>query len=406
MNWWRKFRARRRSDRGDAILVMSVIFVPFFFLAAGFAMDLTKAVYVKEQYQTMGQEATTAAARNIDSKGSITEAAPAAVVQTYQDRFNGTSTTAVNQENGNNYSTLEGSVGVRNSSCTTVKVGNQTYNAPYMVITLSGGRNDLDSVNGTSYSPVYTSEAYGAPVLKTGTVYDPSKRYYTISAVIYDTAPNLMLGMFGVPCQQTVSTVSSITFGSQEDVYDFQNQPIIRTNLLGNPSLESSGAGWAFNSAYATLDTTGTNTATTAKSYVGNSSLKATITTNTKGTGNFYTVTGLTAGNTYTFSTYVYSPTGSPDLAAIAMAYGSSSFMSTKDQWTRLDVTFTPTGTSAFVGVKSKAGQTGDYYIDGAMLEQGSNIGSYFDGSTANTPSKTHSWLGTANLSASKETIQ
>lgn len=225
MKWVNRLKFRRRSDRGDALLVMSIIFVPFMFICVGFAMDLTKAVYVKQQYQIMGQEATTAAARNLNSNGSITNSAAAQVVQVYADRFKGKDSSTVNSGNSNNFSTNEATYGVRDSACQTVTLEDgSTKPAPYMVITLNGGRNDVDNLNGTTNEVVYVSEGGAAPTIRSGT-YNDFARYYTISARIYDTAPNLLLGMFGKNCQQVVSEVSSVTFGSRNDVDSFSNSP-------------------------------------------------------------------------------------------------------------------------------------------------------------------------------------
>lgn len=221
-----KIRNRQTSDRADAIFVASVIFIPFMFIMSGFAMDITKAVYVKQQYQIMGQEATSAAARAIDPDGSIRPDAPQIMVNTYRDRFTGSDSDSVNASYGGD--TLEGTAGVRNSNCRTVEVdtngdgdGDTVFNAPYMTITLDGGRNDIAGINGTPIAATWTSEGYGAPVQKTGTTYDQNVRYYSMSATIWDTAPNLILGMFGSPCQVVKTEVSSVTFGSQEDLDDF-----------------------------------------------------------------------------------------------------------------------------------------------------------------------------------------
>ena len=197
---------QRQNDHGDAILVMSVILVPFFFLTAGFAMDLTKAVYVKQQYQIMSQEATTAAARNIDSSGSLTPQAAAATVRTYTERYSG----ARNDSR-------EGTSGGR-GVCPTVETPDGVKRAPYMVITINGGR------NGDGVQPViYKSEAGSIPTVPSAGNFAPGSRYYSIKATIYDASPNLILGMFNRPCQNITSDVSSISFGSQEDLNDFQD---------------------------------------------------------------------------------------------------------------------------------------------------------------------------------------
>lgn len=226
MKFLPNLRKRARSDRGDAILVMSILFIPFMFLITGFAMDLTKAVYVKQQYQIMGQEATSAATRTVDTKGSIKSTAVQQVVNVYAERFAGIDSSGINSGNGDNYSTREGSQSVRTSVCTTVTLPNgQVKQAPYMELSLNGGRNDIDNVNSSALEARYTSEGGAVPVPTTGYPYNTTVRYYAINATVWDTSPNLIMGMFARPCQQVKSVVSSITFGSQEDVFDFGQLP-------------------------------------------------------------------------------------------------------------------------------------------------------------------------------------
>jgi len=200
---------RKNSDTADAILTMGVIFIMFLLLCAGFAVDLQKAVWAKGQYQQMGQDATTAGTRLILSNGGIQESGVKKAVDTYMARFTG-----VNADGG--VSTKEATVGARSSVCNKVDVNGTEKNAPYMELTLSKDRAFNTDVN---TSVKYVSEGGASPVAISG-VYNPAQKYHVLNARIWDSAPNLIMNMFGRPCQQIISDVSSVSFGSQEDLKD------------------------------------------------------------------------------------------------------------------------------------------------------------------------------------------
>jgi hypothetical protein len=91
------------------------------------------------------------------------------------------------------------------------------------------------------------------------------------------------------------------------------------------------------------------------------------------------TIYGLTIGQTYTYSEYLYVPTGSPNarmqVAGTGMGLGTTgSYMSTKDAYTRAEVTFTATWTSASIQIQvaSSAGG-GTCWADDGQLEEGSS---------------------------------
>ena len=193
---------RRREDRADAILTMSIIFVGLFALCAGFAIDISKSVYVKSSFQVMAQEATSEAARFVDARGMLTQEAASAVPGYYTAQFDG--------EAGGMARANEG------GRCQTVNVNGTDYKAPYMEITLSEARGAGGVTPPVTYKwdPTNGFRASSGSYLSTGT-------YRVVTAKVWDTAPHLMLGIVGLDCQSTFSEVSSITFGSQEDVENF-----------------------------------------------------------------------------------------------------------------------------------------------------------------------------------------
>lgn len=211
---------RRKSDAGDALLVMSIFFCIFFTLCAGLAIDLTKAVQTKGQYQLMAQDATSAAARNVDLKGNIKPVAVNDVISVYNARFAGV---ARNDTEVGTYDATSGGRG----QCKTVKVpGAGEKTAPYMILTIANRMGDNANNRRQSDSHAsWTSEDGKLVSDLSNPDYDgDAHRYYSVRAEIWDTSPNFMMGMWGRPCQQLYTTVSSVTFGSQEDVDDFDDE--------------------------------------------------------------------------------------------------------------------------------------------------------------------------------------
>lgn len=212
-----RVKHRRVSDLGDAILVMSVIFVPFFFIVAGFAIDLSKAAYVKQQYQTMAQEAANDAARQINEKGSIKESAVDNAVYNYtQRRFED------DDSNKEHFSETKELMDKEYNSdrCAKIYHEGKEYDAPLMFITISGGRGQNDTVPPVRYMSSNGLWAY--PVVSdVDTGYSDSNIYRKIELTVYDSSPNLIMGMFGRGCQYTKSVVNAVQFGSNEDANDW-----------------------------------------------------------------------------------------------------------------------------------------------------------------------------------------
>jgi hypothetical protein len=185
-----------------------------------------------------------------------------------------------------------------------------------------------------------------------------------------------------------------------------------RTNQVTNPSLETNSNTYSpANSATIALST--------AQKYVGNQSLLVTYAAaagaTTTGTG---FVLSLPPNTTYTFSAYVYTPSGSvfPQLSVQngTITTTNSANATTTDGWQRLSRTFT-TGTHtgnqnysfyALNGSPVAVGGTQSFYLDAVLVESGSVLKPYFDGATAAADEFTYSWTGTANASTSIQQYQ
>jgi len=99
------------------------------------------------------------------------------------------------------------------------------------------------------------------------------------------------------------------------------------------------------------------------------------------GSGSFpqaqLTLSGMTAGATYTFAAWVYVPTGSPDVRLIA-GTATSALSAIKDTWHRLTLTFVPAGSTPAIGVRSSGTPAGQaVWVDGCMVVSGSVIGDF-----------------------------
>lgn len=93
-----------------------------------------------------------------------------------------------------------------------------------------------------------------------------------------------------------------------------------------------------------------------------------------------FNATGLTIGVTYTFAPYVWVPTGHPNvLTAVGGGIGVGPSTALKDQWVRLEQTFTATATShglqIWPATAPTAGQ--QVWVDAVMLVAATSVGDF-----------------------------
>ena len=181
-----------------------------------------------------------------------------------------------------------------------------------------------------------------------------------------------------------------------------------RANLLTNPSFETNTTGWSnVNGSILSSSATQAWVGTKSQKVVYDGTARA-----AEQTGTSVASYGFTNLTTYTFSAYVWVPTGQP---AVKIKFGgpnynvSGSTTTTHDQWERISVTATATGTNtAWLYILNAATSVANgigFYVDGAMLEMSSAPSTYFDGSTAASGPYTYAWTGTANASTSNESV-
>jgi hypothetical protein len=190
-----------------------------------------------------------------------------------------------------------------------------------------------------------------------------------------------------------------------------------RTNLVTNPSFETNTTGWSFFGG-------STISRTSAQSYTGSWSLSSTRTSTAGNIGALtFPLVPVTAGQAYTFSAYLrrdYATSRSISLRAIFFNSTGGSSGTTQqiiitppaiNTWGRGSLTFTPPATTTDVRVDVLVqtpivGET--IYMDGFLLETGSSLLPYFDGTNADAYSgytlTEQAWNGTANASTSTAT--
>jgi microcystin-dependent protein len=190
----------------------------------------------------------------------------------------------------------------------------------------------------------------------------------------------------------------------------------LRTNLVPNPSFETSTTGWSadLGGGGTTLRVTGGGGAVGSAYWrIHPTSAEAKIGANYDAAG-FAGYIPVTGGADYTLSAYVrsvavsrtaqvsvtwYAGTGLP----ISSASGGAMATSTGG-WSRISATFTAPSSAAKVIVKVQflsVAAAEQHEVDGVMLEQASSLGTYFDGATADAGGWDYSWTGTAHASTS-----
>ncbi len=117
----------------------------------------------------------------------------------------------------------------------------------------------------------------------------------------------------------------------------------------------------------------------------------------------------LTGGVIYTLSIWVYTSaveTGLQirvSLGALATYAPQSAVFTSVVGWQKVSLTFTPgsTGNWAILLTTYNGASGADYALAGPIVELGSTVGTYFDGSTSPTQGYLPAWEGTANASPS-----
>lgn len=208
---------RFRSNRADSILVTAIFSIVLVFLISLLTLDVVKNTYLKQGYTSMAQDAVENSMRTINSRGSLNESTPQAVVNAYMDRrkkFEG------NVYNSEACSTIERTYTESGLAYNTIKT--EQKKVPFMLITLSSGRSS-DNPNGKSV--IFESEGGGPVRNVSGVSLDPKVKYTVVSAQIYDSTENFMVNIaslasddYNFQCQYFNNDVSAVSYGSNSDL--------------------------------------------------------------------------------------------------------------------------------------------------------------------------------------------
>lgn len=214
--------SRFRSEKGDAILVTTILSIVMVFLVASLTMDTVVNTYIKQGFTSIAQDSVERSVSTVSLRGSLTEKSVQSVVDSYKD----------------SRMTAEFAPMLSDTTCNTIEIGTTRSNGnyyitskgdkqlPYMTITLSTQR----SAGKPAQHVTYSSEGYGAPVLQSG-IYNPNLKYTVVSANIYDASPNTAPSFSKLApntgkdgdyrsssCQYYNNNVSAITFASLVDI--------------------------------------------------------------------------------------------------------------------------------------------------------------------------------------------
>ena len=229
------------------------------------------------------------------------------------------------------------------------------------------------------------------------------------SSVLHNFGPLLDMPVAGVK-DKIVKYYAGSRVTAQESVFYIQDTldnvttettKELIVNHVTNPSFETNTTGWSPIGDAAPIISTSTDHA-----YSGTKSCKVQWQVdNTPGsglTGINYTLTGLTIGQTYTASAWVYTPTGGWFANMLVPGDAFTTTNDTYDTWQEITAKFVATATSHLISLwpewpgESSAGHT-TYFDAVSVIASTSVTTEYFDGDTSGC-----SWTGTAHGSKSQ----
>lgn len=207
--------ARYRKDSGDAIFIVIFISLIFILVITGLVVDIGKNVVMKGNYNNYAQESAEVAVKEITARGSLNEKAYQTFVREYVSKTYSTTPAglnAINPKTGRPVLETGCKLKIPTSGGAYEVID---YTGPYFELSLSdkrAGGTKFATVKGTA-NEVINQTARIAEDLKA----EPTK-LRVLNVTMYESTPNFLLGMAGFPCQQFNVEVSSIAFGSQEDL--------------------------------------------------------------------------------------------------------------------------------------------------------------------------------------------
>lgn len=152
--------------------------------------------------------------------------------------------------------------------------------------------------------------------------------------------------------------------------------PAVDGNLVSAnaASLETSAADWGSTTGFGAY-TLCTVAQSAVRAWVGTKSLQITWPLTAGGSLAVTTVTGLVIGRTYTFSSYVWVPTGVPNVQMTIALIANGTATAVKDAWVRISVTWVATQTTIQVGPRTTGSTAGQLtWMDGFQADEGATV--------------------------------
>lgn len=198
-NILRHIQHQHRSDTGSDVLVVGMILFPILVIAIGFALDVSKNVYLSNSYVSMAEEAVAEASQQRNIYDELTRSSGTALVQEYRIQRGDTVANAGTQtrETAAFRSGCQNSMTMNDIGLS----GEGSVSLPYIVLNYENERGFNTS------ETLYTSQGGAAPDMSG---YQSTGRH-VVEATIYETGNNFLLGMFGGDCQVYKSNVSSLS---------------------------------------------------------------------------------------------------------------------------------------------------------------------------------------------------
>lgn len=221
LKFFKRLLAKFRSDRADSILVPAMILIPVVALCIGMAIEVSKNNYIRTERISAIQDATNSAVSLADSRGSMSWKVVDRVVNEYEhNRFGG----KVFSRTTNTQLEYDDSVRETAESQALVKAASAKDDAclvdadgtkyPQYKVTLQTKRGETSATAPTvtfnRTQPTLSQLNSQAPL--------GNNLYRVVEVQIIDQAPNIVLGMAGMPCQKFTLSASAVTFGANSDL--------------------------------------------------------------------------------------------------------------------------------------------------------------------------------------------
>lgn len=203
------------KDKGDAVLVTSVIAVPLLCLCFAFATSISLGTWQQTSYRSAAQAAATSSLQSVAASGYLNEATAKTFLREYRGQTGRNLAGVAGQGSG-----AKETGSFQSTNCTTAAINGKTRTLPYIEIQLDSVRRSGVSAGA---SGTFTAEGPTGALKKAGTIL-PNGAYRVINVRVWEASQNVT--WFGVraetprdmTCQAYATDVSAILFGNNEDL--------------------------------------------------------------------------------------------------------------------------------------------------------------------------------------------